>query len=998
MASSNPYIGPRSFEQNESIYGRDRELRQLTDRLIAERIVLLHAPSGAGKTSLIQAGLIPRMRDEGFFVYPVIRVNLEQPAELLKVGDAPPDARQFNRYIFSTLLSLEEQYGPKARMKPARLARTTLQNYLAYRSIEDQREGPELMIFDQFEEILTIDPVDRETKKAFFSRLSTVLKNRNRWALFVMRSDYIGALEPYARNVPTYFANTFHLDLLGVKSALEAIQKPAQKQGVSFTDAAAQKLVDDLRRVQTQLLDGTVETQLGNHIEPVQLQVVCYRIWEGKAEQDLDVSEADLANVGDVNHSLAEFYATSVARVAGETGISERSIREWFNASLITPDGVRSQARLGVETCEGLPVEVVRKLENTHLIRGDKRTGQTWVELTHDRLIGPVRSDNQKWFDANLSLFQRQAALWAEQGFLEGLLFHDKELDAAEEEAKSLNLTEDETAFLNACRTLRKREKRDRRQSRFILIGFVLSLFFLVLTFIGFFNAETERQNADAQSLNAVLQSVKAQNAAATAERAQVEVQIASTQAISQQLTAQAEILDGISQKATAESARFAAVESQATAVSAAATALFNANEQTELAQANNLVARSIVLRQRSPQLSALLALEAFKLADISATRTQLLSFIPSQLAIPGSYNSQATTTYIDFSLDQTYLVHSSYTAYSRFDVNSNLGGVIKAREIGTGRQIGETFGLTGLLDSVAFSPDGTLIASASCIPTNSSNIHCGTETLSLWDPKTQLEIKKIILAEDFPHNQGNVLLAFSPDGQTLATAIRGSTITIWDIPACLQGGDQPCQAKYQFTQAYKPIKLIFVQNSNLLAFVNEQQTIFLDIAQGKILYTIPSEIVDTISSIALSPNWQYLAVGTTHGEIFLWDWKTAMKIGLPLNYLGKADVTSLQFSPDSKILAAGYADFALNLWDINSHQLLTPTFYRHTGVVLDIAFNSDGTRMASAGDAILQWDTNPASWVVKVCALAGRNLTENEWIQYFPNQLYRPTCPNFTL
>ena len=122
MASSNPYIGPRSFEQNESIYGRDRELRQLTDRLIAERIVLLHAPSGAGKTSLIQAGLIPRMRDEGFFVYPVIRVNLEQPAELLKVGDAPPDARQFNRYIFSTLLSLEEQYGPKARMKPARLA------------------------------------------------------------------------------------------------------------------------------------------------------------------------------------------------------------------------------------------------------------------------------------------------------------------------------------------------------------------------------------------------------------------------------------------------------------------------------------------------------------------------------------------------------------------------------------------------------------------------------------------------------------------------------------------------------------------------------------------------------------------------------------------------------------------------------------------------------------------------------------------------------------
>jgi hypothetical protein len=77
----NPYIGPRSFRTGERLYGRDRELRRLLDLLIAERIVLLHAPSGAGKTSLVQAALIPALRAEGFAVLPPIRVSTEPPSK-----------------------------------------------------------------------------------------------------------------------------------------------------------------------------------------------------------------------------------------------------------------------------------------------------------------------------------------------------------------------------------------------------------------------------------------------------------------------------------------------------------------------------------------------------------------------------------------------------------------------------------------------------------------------------------------------------------------------------------------------------------------------------------------------------------------------------------------------------------------------------------------------------------------------------------------------------
>ena len=61
-AHTNPYVGPQSFRRGDALYGRDREVADLLDLLIAERVVLLHSPSGAGKTSLIQARLLPAAR------------------------------------------------------------------------------------------------------------------------------------------------------------------------------------------------------------------------------------------------------------------------------------------------------------------------------------------------------------------------------------------------------------------------------------------------------------------------------------------------------------------------------------------------------------------------------------------------------------------------------------------------------------------------------------------------------------------------------------------------------------------------------------------------------------------------------------------------------------------------------------------------------------------------------------------------------------------------
>jgi Novel STAND NTPase 1 len=77
LGSLTPYPGPRPFEREEQnlFFGRDREVSELLSLIIAHRIVLLYAQSGAGKTSLLHAGIIPSLTEEGFAVQPVARVR-----------------------------------------------------------------------------------------------------------------------------------------------------------------------------------------------------------------------------------------------------------------------------------------------------------------------------------------------------------------------------------------------------------------------------------------------------------------------------------------------------------------------------------------------------------------------------------------------------------------------------------------------------------------------------------------------------------------------------------------------------------------------------------------------------------------------------------------------------------------------------------------------------------------------------------------------------------
>src|SRR5205823_13903640 len=102
---------------------------------------------------------------------------------------------------------------------------------------------------------------------------------------------------------------------------------PAEKVGVKFTDAAARKLVDDLRRINIQRPDGSTEEQLGLYIEPVQLQVVCQWIWEQLPDQAYVITEDDVKAVGDVDSALGRYYTQRVYSIAQAMGVGVRTIR-----------------------------------------------------------------------------------------------------------------------------------------------------------------------------------------------------------------------------------------------------------------------------------------------------------------------------------------------------------------------------------------------------------------------------------------------------------------------------------------------------------------------------------------------------------------------------------------------------------------------------------------------------------------------------------------------
>jgi hypothetical protein len=202
------YVGPRPFERSERslFFGRDREISEMLSLVTSSRVVLCYAPSGAGKTSLINAGLLPRLDKEGFEVLPSTRVRGLIPEGI-------DQARVANLYVFNALLSLAGEEGA-----PAELTGRSLAEFLSTRPHHDDDEGfpaPRILILDQFEELITSYPERWQEREGFFLQVHDALQaDPLLRVIFVMREDFLARIEPFIRLLKPFPHSRFHLDLL----------------------------------------------------------------------------------------------------------------------------------------------------------------------------------------------------------------------------------------------------------------------------------------------------------------------------------------------------------------------------------------------------------------------------------------------------------------------------------------------------------------------------------------------------------------------------------------------------------------------------------------------------------------------------------------------------------------------------------------------------------------------------------------------------------------
>jgi tetratricopeptide (TPR) repeat protein len=354
-------------------------------------LVVLHGQAGAGKTSLLNAGIMPLLAGEaGIDLLPVGRLAHQSSRPF-----AMDSTDKSYRY---TLLS---SWAPFAEPEEAG---TTIQDFLAARSRSKSADGRPLSILaaiDHFEELFTAFPAGDTQCEQLIGELGAALRETEGFhLLLIVRDDHLATLNRYMTRLSPYQPAYWAVRALSVNAAAEAVTGPLTRTTRRFASGVAEALIERLRTFRyTNRLHRTV-TLKNDWVEPLDLQITCASLWSALPD-DVDViTDESLQTFGDPDQAAAEFYNAATRTISQwrqHAMVSEVELREWIESTFVTERGTRGTALRGITMTGGMPNSIADAFADLRILAAEYRNQSTWYQLAQDRLIEAIRNANKAW-------------------------------------------------------------------------------------------------------------------------------------------------------------------------------------------------------------------------------------------------------------------------------------------------------------------------------------------------------------------------------------------------------------------------------------------------------------------------------------------------------------------------------------------------------------------------------------------------------------------------
>ena len=353
-----PYKFLDYYTENDQglFFGREEEIENICSRILARRSFLLYGRSGVGKSSILRAGLIPRLHEQGHKAC-IIR-SFTDPLQHMQ--------RMVRRLVTG---NGEDDFGPDG---------FSLRELLRRRwSAPSSRI---VVMMDQFEEFFLL--LDDGGRQAFIDELGAIMEDDELplQFVFVMREDMLAEMSQLKPVVPEIFHHEYRLARLTHEQAARAISGPAWRVGCRFEDMLVDRLVEDLSDQDS--------------VDPPHLQIVCDTLYDQRDEKNL-IMESAYDRLGGASQILADYLARVLRRFsAADLSVVQQVLLALISADerlLVVREGeLLSRIRTGDRYDAAALGKLLGELVDARIVRRRNQEGEGWLELAHECMIPEV--------------------------------------------------------------------------------------------------------------------------------------------------------------------------------------------------------------------------------------------------------------------------------------------------------------------------------------------------------------------------------------------------------------------------------------------------------------------------------------------------------------------------------------------------------------------------------------------------------------------------------